>query len=190
MLSELLLKSRSIRSFVPGKKVPRDVLLSMIEATRLCPSSANLQALKFRPVYDDKECDEVFSALKWAGYLPDGSVPPKGHESTSYIIICLDKNISSNVSAFNKDTGICAQTMMLCAAEAGFGGCMIGSFNREMLMSALSLPDNLEITLVLALGVPDEEPKIVDFDGSTKYFRENGVHYVPKRSLEDILIYI
>ena len=188
MLENLLKKSRSIRSFEPGKKVPREVLLKMIELTRLCPSSANLQALKFRPVTDSTECKKIFGAIKWAGYLPEGTLPPKGHESTSYIVICLDKNIASNVSAFNKDTGICAQTMMLCAAELGFGGCMIGSFDKKAVSCALSLSENLEITLVLALGVPDEKPVIVDSTGDINYYRRDGVQFVPKRTLDEIII--
>ena len=146
-LCELLLKSRSVRSFVPGAPVPPEVLRQMIDATRLCPSSANLQALKFRPVTHETECRKVFDAIKWAGYLPAGTLPPKGHESTAYVVICLDKSIASNVSAFNKDTGICAQTMMLCAAVLGYGGCMIGSFDGEKLKSALNLGDNLEKVL-------------------------------------------
>ena len=187
-LCELLLKSRSVRSFVPGAPVPPEVLRQMIDATRLCPSSANLQALKFRPVTHETECRKVFDSIKWAGYLPAGTLPPKGHESTAYVVICLDKCIASNVSAFNKDTGICAQTMMLCAAELGYGGCMIGSFDGEKLKSALKLGENLEITLVLALGVPDEAPVIVESTGDIKYYRDNGVQYVPKRSLDEITI--
>ncbi len=188
MLNDLLKKSRSIRSFVPGEKVPDEILIKMIEATRLCPSSANLQALKFRPVNEQSECEKMFAAIKWAGYLPEGTVPPKGHGSTSYMVICLDKSIASNVASFNKDTGICAQTMMLCAAEEGYGGCMIGSFDREAVTEALSLPECMEITLVLALGVPDEEPVIVDSTGDVKYYRENGTQFVPKRTLEEIII--
>lgn len=187
-LKELLMKSRSIRSFSPGKRVPDDALRQMIDAVRLCPSSANLQALKFRPVTRPEECEAVFGAIKWAGYLPEGTLPPKGHESTAYVVICLDRNIASNVSAFNKDTGICAQTLMLSAAEIGYGGCMIGSFEPEKLKSALKLGENLEITLVLALGVPDEAPVLVESTGDIKYYRENGVQFVPKRSLDEIII--
>lgn len=188
MLNELLKKSRSIRSFKPGEKVSREMLLKMIETTRLCPSTANLQALKFRPVYEDDECSSVLENIKWAGYLPEGTLPPKGHESTAYIIICLDREISTNAVAFGKDTGICAQTMLLSATENGYGGCMIGSFNKENISKALSLPENLEIMLVLALGVPDEAPVTEDSRGDIKYYRRDGVQHVPKRTMEEIVV--
>ena len=78
---------------------------------------------------------------------------------------------------------------MLGAAEAGLGGCMIGSFDAEKIKTALRLTDSLEITLVLALGYADEAPEIIDAkNGDIKYFRKNGRHYVPKRSLDDIII--
>ena len=52
-------------------------------------------------------------------------------------------------------------------------------------------PPRFDILLVLALGKPKERVMIerVDASGNTKYWRDNeGVHHVPKRSLEDIII--
>ena len=51
--------------------------------------------------------------------------------------------------------------------------------------------DRYSIELVIALGKPKEIVKIVDLpeSGSTAYYRdENGVHYVPKRSVKEIII--
>lgn len=187
---EALVKgSRSVRSFVPGEKIGAETLEKLVELCRYTPSSANLQALKFRPVTDEAEASQVFAATAWAGYIKDEKLPPEGHEPTAYIIICCDKNITENTIPFYKDTGICAQTIMLAAAEAGLAGCMIGSFDAQRIKSALKLPDSLEITLVLALGYADEAPQIVEpRNGDIKYFRKDGHHYVPKRSLEEIII--
>lgn len=160
----------------------------MIECARLCPSSANLQALKFRCVFEEAECEKVFLETRWAGYLKNEVIPPKGNEPAAYIIVCNDKTIAKNPVPFYKDTGIVSQAIMLRATEMGYGGCMIGSFCEENIKSALSLPDDLEITLVLALGKAAEEPEIVDCHGDIKYYRENGTHYVPKRPLSEIII--
>jgi len=90
------------------------------------------------------------------------------------------------------DEGIAAQTILLGAAEQGFGGCMIGSINRSRLADVLRLDEErYSIGLVLALGKPKEQVVVVPIgeDGSTAYYRdENQVHYVPKRSLEDIIV--
>ena len=70
---------------------------------------------------------------------------------------------------------------------------MIGSINRSGLAEVLGLDRivMLPISLVLALGKPKEQVVVVPVgeDGSTTYYRdENQVHYVPKRSLEEILL--
>ena len=81
---------------------------------------------------------------------------------------------------------------MLSAVEKGYGGCMIGSFNRSELAQALDLdPQTYSLDLVLALGKPAETVVLapLNADGSTTYYRDKDqVHYVPKRCLEDILI--
>jgi nitroreductase len=81
--------------------------------------------------------------------------------------------------------------MLLGATERGLGGCIIGTIQRENLRTALEIPPRFDILLVLALGKPKERVMIerVDASGNTKYWRDNeGVHHVPKRSLEDIII--
>jgi len=79
---------------------------------------------------------------------------------------------------------------MLAATEAGFGGCMIGSFAPSELAKALELPEGLVPSLVLGLGKPDETVLITEeaADGSVTYYRENGIHYVQKRSLEHLIV--
>lgn len=188
MLRELLLHNRSIRSFDKSVKISENELLDMIECTRYCPSSANIQPLKFRPVYLEEECSKVFSGTKWAGYLKDMEIPPKGGEPVAYIIVMHDKNIAQNTAPFMKDTGIVSHTILLRACEMGYSGCMIGSFDKDIITNALSIPENYEITLVLAMGKANEAPKIIDNSGDIKYYRENGEHFVPKRTMEEIII--
>jgi nitroreductase len=87
--------------------------------------------------------------------------------------------------------GIAAQTILLGAAEKGLGGCMIGAFRREELARALALDTRYRPLLVIALGKPAETVVVEDVgaSGDIKYWRdESGVHHVPKRSLESLLI--
>ena len=67
---------------------------------------------------------------------------------------------------------------------------MIGNFSRGELSEALKLEPNIEPELVIAIGKPIDDVVITDIDesGDTCYYRENNVHYVPKRRLEDIII--
>lgn len=187
MIYDLVLKNRSYRNF-SRETIGRENLVKYVDMARLTASSANLQALKYRVVADEAECEKVFACTKWAGYLPDMEIPEKGSEPTGYIVICIDTDITKNIHGFYKDTGIAAQTIMLAAVEDGFGGCMIGSFVEEKLKSELGMGENLTVSLVLALGKPSEKVELTEEKGDIKYYRENGVHYVPKRSLEDVLI--
>ena len=190
MLKDLLMRSRSYRSFDPTAPISEKMLIDWIDHTRYCPSSINLQMLKFRPVTAVEECDNLLSLTRWAGKLKDISLPPKGHAPTAYIVICTDESVIGGAEKFQKDVGIAAQTLMLSAAECGFGGCMIGSFSPEKVISLLHLPEGIVPQLILGLGKPDETVELVEeaADGSVTYYRENGIHYVQKRSLEHLII--
>ena len=190
MLKDLLKASRSYRSFDESVKITNEMLKDWIDHTRYCPSSINLQMLKFRPVTDAAECAQVLENTRWAGKLKDIKLPPVGHAPVAYILICADSTVVSGAEKFKTDVGICAQTVMLAACEAGFGGCMIGSFSQEPLKEILGIPAQLTPMLLLAMGKPDEEVRIVGeaADGSVTYYRENGVHHVQKRELEHIII--
>ena len=90
------------------------------------------------------------------------------------------------------DTGIVAQTMMLGAVEKGYGGCMLANIQRSRLAENFGIDkERYMIQLVLALGKPKEEVKVVPVreDGKVTYYRdENQVHYVPKRALKDVML--
>ena len=146
--------------------------------------------IKFRPVFDSAECTALLTKTKWAGKLKDIKLPPAGHAPVAYIVICSDSNVIDGAEKFQKDVGICAQTIMLAAAEAGFGGCMIGSFSPDEVKSLLHLPHGLSPELILALGKPDEKVTLTDTadDGSVTYYRENGIHYVQKRATQSLIV--
>ncbi len=190
MLKDLLLSSRSYRSFDESVKITPEQLADWVDCTRYAPSSINLQMLKFCAVTDETLCARLLSDTRWAGKIKDMKLPPEGHAPVAYILICTDKSVVPTAENFDKDVGICAQTIMLAASEAGFGGCMIGSFSPDEVKEILELDENLIPKLVLALGKPDERVELVGEadDGSVTYYREGGIHYVQKRKLENILI--
>lgn len=190
MLKDLLLSSRSYRSFDESVKITNEMLADWVDHARYAPSSINLQMLKFYTVTDEELCAKMLANTRWAGKIKDMKLPPDGHEPVAYVVICADKAVFPNAENFDKDVGICAQTIMLAAAESGFGGCMLGSFSPDAITDTLKLPDTHIPKLVLALGKPDERVELVGEapDKSVTYYRENGIHYVQKRSLDHILI--
>ncbi|TSA38667.1 MAG: nitroreductase [Porphyromonadaceae bacterium] len=187
MLIDIVLKSRSKRRFDGNTAVSVEMMEHLVELARICPSSRNQQALKFMIVNKPDQCEKLFSCLAWAGYLKDWDGPIAEERPTAYLIILGDTRVGSK---FDIDLGICAQTILLGAAEKDLGGCMISSINRDELRPLFSIPDYLEILLVLAIGKPVEKVVIEPVKyGDIRYWRDqNQVHHVPKRSLSDILI--
>ena len=190
MLKDLLLQCRSYRSFDSSVEVGEAQLREFVDCARLTPSSINLQMLKYRLVFKPEECDILLQNTRWAAKLKDVQLPPPGHAPRAYVLICADQNVIPSAESFQKDVGICAQTIMLAATEAGLGGCILASFSKDALTEQLDLPDGLIPQLVLAIGKPDEAVAITSPapDGTVTYYRENGTHYVQKRTLDELII--
>lgn len=186
-LHELVRKNRSYRRFCQDERITDKQLLEMIDLARLSASGMNKQALKFVIINSPGDCERVFPSAIWAGYLEGWDGPQEGERPAAYIIILGDKELGT---AFGVDHGIAAQSILLGAVEKGLGGCMIGSIRRKELRKDLNIPERYEILLLIALGKPGEEVVIDELQNNDiKYWRdEKGVHHVPKRSLDDILI--
>lgn len=190
MIKELVEKSRSCRRFCGDKKVTVDQMTSLIDLARLSPYGANLQALKYFITVSEEINEKVFDTIGWAGFLKDWDGPVKEERPTGYIIMLRDKNL---VKTMTIDEGIAAQSMFLGAYDLGLSGCMIGNIKRKELMEALSIPEQYEVALILALGYPKEKIVIEEMKNETdiKYFRDKDqVHHVPKRRLEELIVKI
>ena len=77
------------------------------------------------------------------------------------------------------------QTLLLGAAEQGYGGCMLANILRDELRTVLEISDRFEILYVVALGKPVEKVVVdaVGADGDIKYWHDDRqVHHLPKRA--------
>lgn len=189
MLKDLVYSCRSYRRFYEEVKISEEELKELADLARMTGSTANSQALKFKLVNTEEDNAKVYETLGWAGALPDWDGPPVGERPSAYILVVEDKILGKNKLV---DTGIVAQTMMLGAVEKGYGGCMLANIQRSRLAENFGIDkERYTIQLVLALGKPKEEVKVVPVgeDGRVTYYRdENQVHYVPKRTLKDVIL--
>ena len=187
-ITDLVRDNRSCRRFHQNHKIALETLKELVNLSRISASGANLQPLKYILSCDSKTNADIFSALAWAGYLKDWPGPAEGERPTAYIVVLGDTGITQDVGC---DHGIAAQTIMLGAREKGLAGCMLGSINRKLLRDLLDVPEHLKILLVLAIGKPNEQIVLetLEPDGSIRYWRDSeGIHHVPKRKLEDIVV--
>ena len=187
ILRELVLKNRSYRRFFQDERIALEKLTSWIDLGRLSASGMNIQPLKYKIIIDSTTCDAVFENLAWAGYLKDWNGPEPGERPSAYVIVLGDTTIRP---AFGIDPGIAIQSILLAAVEAGYGGCIIGSVQREKLAETVAIPETLQILYVLALGKPKELVQLEEIkEFSIQYYRDDQmIHHVPKRKLEDIII--
>ncbi len=190
MFRDLVEANRSYRGYDESYSFTKEQLLNYVDLTRYTASSVNMQPLKYYIAYEKEKAEQVLALTKWARALPQMTLPHDGMHPTGFIVICQDTEISPNTGRFLKDVGIVAQTILLAAVEEGLGGCMIGNFVPADVKESLGLTENLEPLLIVALGKPAEKIVLTEVkDGQLNYYRdENDVHYVPKRSLEDIVI--
>ena len=190
MFADLVKKNRSYRGFDENVKMSRDDLAEFVEMARYTASGANLQPLKYRLVPDEAETAQLNKATRWAKMLKDIELPHPGHYPVAYIVICLDTELCANPEGAALDIGIAAQTILLGAVEKGFGGCMLGNYERTEIAAVLKLDSRFVPRLLIALGKPVENVKLVEAEnGDIKYYRDaNDIHYVPKRSLTELLI--
>lgn len=183
-LRRLLQHNRSYRGYDNSFVVRQDQLRRIIEVATLCPSARNQQVLRFRPVLKD-ESDKVLCHIRLGGALPELHLPFPGNEPNAFVVICSTVEESKYV---DMDLGIVAQSMLLQATEIGLGGICIGAFDHEPIKEALNLA--YEPLLVLAIGRPKESIELVEcHEGdSLTYYRNNDIHYVPKLSLDDLIL--
>ncbi|MBN1948557.1 MAG: nitroreductase family protein [Candidatus Cloacimonetes bacterium] len=185
MLREFILKNRSYRRFVETEKISTQTLVSLIDLARFSGSAANRQPLRYYLINQPNENGKVFDCLSWAGYLQDWPGPAAGERPAAYIIIATREE----GKYLYTDLGIAAQSILLGAVEIGLGGCQFGSVNRGQLKEFFPLLKEYEILLVIALGQPREEIRLVEAKDDIRYWRdENMVHYVPKRPLHELII--
>lgn len=183
--SNLVLGARAVRRFDASRPVSESELRALVGCARLAPSSRNQQVLRFRLVHG-AECGRVFPHTKWAAALREWKSPLPSERATAYIFLCRPPGAQAA-----HDSGIAAQTIKLAAQCAGYGSCMLGALDRPALHAALGLPADLEIDIGIALGHPAEQVHVEEAvpGAGLDYWRTpDGVHHVPKLSLEALIV--
>ncbi|MBE6883653.1 MAG: nitroreductase family protein [Ruminococcaceae bacterium] len=189
---DLVKKSRSYRRFDASQAITKETLVDLIETVRFTPATVNIQPLKYALSWEKPLNDKIFAHTRWAGLLTKEEFPPQTEEEqpTAYILIAADTEVNANADTFKIDVGICAQTIMLAAVEKGFGGCMIGSFDKKEVSELMGLTGRYVPMLLLALGKPNDTVVTEDMPegGASAYYRVNGVQHVPKRTAAELIV--
>lgn len=185
-LTRLLEKNRSYRGYDNSFVVRPDQLRSIVGVNTKIPSARNSQLLRFR-IVTHQEADKVLPHIRLGGALKELKLPFEGTEPRAFIVVCSTTPTPDHYVYI--DLGISSQSMLLRAVEMGLGGICIGAFDHRAIKESLALP--YEPLLVVAIGKPNERIELVEITANEdhNYWRDQeGVHYVPKVALEEIII--
>lgn len=183
-LGRLLLLNRSHRGYDQRRVVSKEELRRIVSVNTRIGSARNQQCLRFRMVTAD-EAHRMLPHIRLGGALPELHLPTEGTEPQAFIIICSTVKEDKWVDI---DLGISAQSMLLKATEMGLNGICIGAFNAAAITETFALP--YPPLLVVAIGKGAEDIRLTEIgeEESRAYYRNEGVHYVPKVKLEDLII--
>lgn len=172
-LQELIRERRSVRRYLKTP-IPREDILTCLEAARLAPSAQNVQPARFI-VIDDPKLKEEFSEAVFSGIY----APTKFAAKAAALILVLSKpDIVANrlgkqvqgVAFHLIDIGIAGEHLVLAAQELGIGTCWIGWFSPRRARRFFKLPRAYKPVVILAMGYP-ELP---------------GPHPRPRKALDDV----
>lgn len=188
LFRDLVTKSRNYVKFDGSAAVPEELLLDLLELACYVPSRGNLQPLKYLLVTDCSETGPLISMLFPEGCFAGWSGVPEKDRPRAFIVMFGDLCLGSD---FGADSGIAAQTILLGAADAGFGGFIVHSFDREGLSLHFGIPGFYQPLLVIALGKPAETLVIEQMSGDdpiTGHTDKNGIRFIPKRMQRDVML--
>jgi len=140
---------RSIRKFKPDK-IPRELILELVEAAQWAPSACNKQLWRFIAIEDDEIKEKL---IKEAGSTPQIRKAP-------LVMVVLYQEGYTKLKYANIQSAAAAiQNMLLVAHARGLGGVWLASMgNVERVRKILGIPDNYLVIAYVALGYPDESP--------------------------------
>lgn len=157
---ELAKKRRSTRKY-SAKSVPREIIESCLEATRLAPSACNSQPWSFIAVDSEKSRNDLAEAAFSGIY----SMNIFAKKAPVLIVVVTEQSVyAAKVGGYLKgtqysliDVGIACEHLCLAAAEEGVGTCWLGWFNEKAVKKVLGLPDNKKVDVIISMGYPEDE---------------------------------
>ncbi len=168
------------------KPVPFSLLKNCVNAARLSPTARNTQPLDFVIVNGGEQVQRMNEAVCFGGVVKQKG-RKEGEEPKAFIAILANKE-KSDEKYIGMDVGIAAEAIVLTAWEKGVGSCIQGAIERERIKGVLGIPNEFNVSLVVALGFPAEKPVVEKATKNLDYWIDKkGELHVPKRSLKEVL---
>ncbi len=184
-LEDVVTRRRSIRNFL-DRPVSEEYVNELIEAARLAPSATNRQPWRFVILRETWEKEKISEAVTQSFVLQAPVILVCCLDRRAFTRELVTNRVEELVgigvisrevaellyrrklpessreaglpfSAFI-DMGIAVEHMVLRAADLGLGTCWVRMFDPQKMQQLLEIPSDLEITALLPVGYPEEEP--------------------------------
>jgi len=148
---KLIWDRRSVRDWIPGKKIPDEMINQILEAGRAAPTGCNLDIVRFIVIKDPEEAKMVWSDI------------PTPMDRCSLIVVCYDKRVYKTVGhdrlvPHNQllDCAAAADHMCLMAHALGLGAVWLTRTDKTAckFKEKYGLPEHFEPALHVAVGWP------------------------------------
>jgi nitroreductase len=146
---KLIWDRRSIRDWIPGKKIPDSLINQILEAGRAAPTGCNMSVARFIVIRDPEEMRMIWSDI------------PTPADSCVVIVIAYDKRIYQTVGqdrlvGHNQllDCAAAGDHMCLMAHALGLGACWLTSTDEtvQRFKTRYGLPDSIQPVMHIAVG--------------------------------------
>ncbi|MFP4374392.1 MAG: nitroreductase family protein [Spirochaetaceae bacterium] len=142
-------KRASVRSFT-DEAVSEQQLKRILEAGRLAPSAKNRQAWRFVVIQRPDLRQRVQEAAFGQEYV--GQAP-------AIVALCttnVEYKMPNGQLSYPVDLGIACSFMMLQASHEDLGTCVVTTFEERDVKSLLTVPYQMRVVMLLAVGHPAE----------------------------------
>lgn len=184
-LDTLLLRNRSHRGYDTSYQVAMRQLETIVSVNDKIPSGHNAQTFRFKLIDSQSGGKDFCRFLHLGAYLPELNLPAPGTEPQAFIIVCGTVPENPRIDI---DLGISLQSMALKAVEIGLNALIVRNFDRQAVQDALGLPLEPLAVLAIGKGIEKIELKPVPAGSDLRYYRQDGIHCVPKIRIEDLLL--
>ncbi len=157
---EAIRTRRSIRKY-QDRPIPTEVLNRVLEAARVAPSWANVQATRWIVVTDPALKEKLAATLS-----PRNPSSAAIQQAPVVLGLCYLKNISGcyggkPVTSLGDwgmfDAGLAAANLTLAAVAEGLGTVHVGALNLEAAAALLQVPSEVQFVELIPLGYPVDQ---------------------------------
>ena len=123
------------------KKIPKEVLLEILDCARLAPTAINIQPWEFIVVTDSSKLVEISELTDYGRFIKDCAA--------CIVVACKDEKY------YLEDGSAATENILLAAESLGIGSCWVAGDKKEYakdVLQLLEVPEGYKLVSMVPLG--------------------------------------